>query len=1022
MSDITGCPIKKSPKNFSISETENENERLSHVYSINTIIGNRAPSPCIKKTRTPCRKTLRRDNRGELALFLPNLAVYNHRSIWKKLNSFCLEFEELGMGVAFHSEIWEKKESKLHNYKINEMFEMKGISYISTPRPNRRGGGSAITCSNKSFYIKEISVPNPDNLEVTFATIRPKSENSPQFTLILCAVYSPPRSRKKSKLIDYISDTYHFLKSSKYPSAYFALGGDVNDLNVDLLLNISASFRQIVTLPTRGDKILSIIVTDLWKYYTTPEILPPLNPDIPGRGKPSDHSCPYARTYLDRSRPKEKNYDLKSIRTFPQSGIIEFGQWIQNENFDSVTKLESATEQVAALEKLVTDKVESIFPMKEIKIYKNDKEFMNDELRKIRRRKCREYRKHKKSEKYLKLQEEFINLKNKNSLKFIEKIEELKDCNPSQFYKKIKQVGARLGEDTTSTFTLPSHLEQNLDPAAAAEQMAKHFSKISQEYPPLNHESLPERVKEKIFHPNVFKNVPIIEEYEVYQKLSKKKIKNSTVPGDIPSKLKKEFLPEISKPMTHIFNTITASGEYPRQWVKEYVTPIPKTYPPETDEDLRNISLTADLSKNYEQFLSDWLLPYIKKKIDPGQFGGLTGHSTTHYLITLLNFILSETDTRHLPKAVMVALIDFSKAFNRINHSKVLVRLSDWGVPGWLLRILMSYLSERSMILRYKGAHSSRHLMPGGSPQGTLLGVLLYLVYVSDIGMEPPTPNDPIQGVIDLPSVLSPSPNCNGDEIRLKFVDDLSLAESINLNDKLQTNSQSNNFIPPDQSLLQKRLEHVNLAAITHEMKLNLSKTKIIPFNFTKKLTFEPKYFLDGQLIDVVQEIKLLGVTITSNAKWDSNTRDLIKKGNKRLWFLRRLKLLNASRTTLTNIYKLFCRSALEYCAPVWAGALTKKNSRDIERVQKNAYRIIYGKNYITYQDTLDEAGESTLNERRDFLSLKFAKKCLKTNFFSNWFQRGMATRNNKYFSEPQARTKRYNNSPIPYMIRLLNK
>ena len=148
----------------------------------------------------------------------------------------------------------------------------------------------------------------------------------------------------------------------------------------------------------------------------------------------------------------------------------------------------------------------------------------------------------------------------------------------------------------------------------------------------------------------------------------------------------------------------------------------------------------------------------------------------------------------------------------------------------------------------------------------------------------------------------------------------------------------------------------------------------------------------------------------------------MIKKGNKRLWFLRRLKLLNASRTTLTNIYKLFCRSALEYCAPVWAGALTKKNSRDIERVQKNAYRIIYGKNYITYQDTLDEAGESTLNERRDFLSLKFAKKCLKTNFFSNWFQRGMATRNNKYFSEPQARTKRYNNSPILYMIRLLNK
>ena len=901
---------------------------------------------------------------------------------------------------------------------------MKGISYISTPRPNRRGGGSAITCSDKSFYIKEILVPNPENLEVTFAAIRPKSENSPQFTIILCAVYSPPRSRKKSKLIDHISNTYHFLKSSKYPAAYFALGGDVNDLNVDLLLNISSSFRQLVTLPTRGDKILSVIVTDLWEYYTTPEILPPLNPDIPGCGKPSDHSCPFARTYLDRSRPKEKNYDLKSIRAFPQSGIIEFGQWIQHENFDSVTKLSSPTDQVAALEKLVSDKVETIFPMKEIKIYKNDKEFMNKELRKIRRQKCREYRRNKKSEKYLKLQQDFINLKNENSSKFIKKIEELKECNLSQFYKKIKQVGARLGENVTSssTFTLPSHLEQNLDPASAAEEIAKHFSKISQEYPPINPESLPKRVKEKINDPDIVKNVPIMQEYEVYQKLSNKKIKNSSVPGDIPSKLKKEFLPEITKPMTHIFNTITMSGEHPRQWVREYVTPIPKTYPPETEEDLRNISLTADLSKNYEQFLSDWLLPYIKKKIDPGQFGGLTGHSTTHYLITLLNFILSQTDSKYLPKAVMVALIDFSKAFNRINHAKVLIRLSDWGVPGWLLRILMSYLTERSMILRYKGAHSTRHLMPGGSPQGTLLGVLLYLVYVSDIGMDPPTPNPEIQGVIDLPSVISPSSNCNDNEIRLKYVDDLSLGEAINLNDKLHTNSQSEFFIPPDKSVLQKRLEHVNMAAITHEMKLNLNKTKIIPFNFTKKYTFEPRFTLENKLIDVVQEIKLLGVTITSNTKWDANTKDLVKKGNKRLWFLRRLKLMNASKVTLKNIYKLFCRSTLEYCAPVWAGSLTKRNINDIERVQKNAYRIIYGKEYSEYRDTLDEAGEDTLSDRRDYLSLKFAKKCLKNETFSKWFQRGIATRNATYFDEPKAKTRRYKNSPIPYMTRLLNK
>ena len=129
----------------------------------------------------------------------------------------------------------------------------------------------------------------------------------------------------------------------------------------------------------------------------------------------------------------------------------------------------------------------------------------------------------------------------------------------------------------------------------------------------------------------------------------------------------------------------------------------------------------------------------------------------------------------------MLALIDFSKAFNRINHSKVIIRLSDWGVPGWLLRILISYLTGRSMILRYKGVDSARHLMPGGRPQGALLGVPLYLVYVSDIGMNLP-PNPPqTQDTLDLPSVQSPSPAITDLEARLKFFDDLSLAECIRI-------------------------------------------------------------------------------------------------------------------------------------------------------------------------------------------------------------------------------------------------
>ena len=181
--------------NYYQLDGNSDHQHQAAQSSIDVIVGNRPNKKPSVQSRIPVRKTLRRDNRGELSLYLPNMAVYNHRSIWKKLGSFCTEFKEMSMGIAFHSEVWEKRESKKHKFKIEEMMEIEGINYISTARPDRRGGGCAITSDNNLYYLKEIKVNNPDNLEVTFATLRPKDVNSPQFVIILCAVYSPPNSR-----------------------------------------------------------------------------------------------------------------------------------------------------------------------------------------------------------------------------------------------------------------------------------------------------------------------------------------------------------------------------------------------------------------------------------------------------------------------------------------------------------------------------------------------------------------------------------------------------------------------------------------------------------------------------------------------------------------------------------------------------------------------------------------------------------------------------------------------------------
>ena len=170
-------------------------------------------------------------------------------------------------------------------------------------------------------------------------------------------------------------------------------------------------------------------------------------------------------------------------------------------------------------------------------------------------------------------------------------------------------------------------------------------------------------------------SVPVLTDYDVFLKIKKAKKPNSSVPGDLPRELVKEFSCELSYPVTVIFNSILRSLEYPRQWVVEYQTPIPKVHPPESENDLRNIAKTSFCSKVFESYISNLLLPHVKPYLDPMQFG-LKGGSVNHFLIKLLQFIHTSLDLKD-PHAVVLALIDLSKAFNRVSHLLVIDILPD---------------------------------------------------------------------------------------------------------------------------------------------------------------------------------------------------------------------------------------------------------------------------------------------------------------------------------------------------------
>ena len=214
-----------------------------------------------------------------------------------------------------------------------------------------------------------------------------------------------------------------------------------------------------------------------------------------------------------------------------------------------------------------------------------------------------------------------------------------------------------------------------------------------------------------------------------------------------------------------IFNKITEFAEYPSSGKLNTKIALAKVFPPETEDELRNISKTPFLSRVYESFVGGWLMPFIKPFLDPGQCG-LKGFSITHYLIKLLQFVHATLDLKH---AVLAACIDLSQAFNRVDHTLVIQCLYDMHAPAWLLRIVISYLSDRSMYLTYNGEQSTQRKLPGGGPQGAYLGGLIFIIKYNGAMLRPPVPRQ-----ISGPVLKSRSET-------VKFVDDGTVAVSIDL-------------------------------------------------------------------------------------------------------------------------------------------------------------------------------------------------------------------------------------------------
>ena len=224
--------------------------------------------------------------------------------------------------------------------------------------------------------------------------------------------------------------------------------------------------------------------------------------------------------------------------------------------------------------------------------------------------------------------------------------------------------------------------------------------------------------------------------------------------------------------------------------------------------------------------------------------------------------------------------------------------------------------------------------------------------------------------------------------------------------------NRTGHILLPEHNIIQQQFDKLEAFANEHEMQINMKKTKVMLFNTRKRYDFQPKIINEGgEVLDVEEEMKLLGVKISSDLSWHSNTKLICSKGYTRLWLLRNLKKYGTNMWDLKDVYEKQVRSVLEMAVPAWEPGLTKNEANQIERVQRTACAIILGTNYKSYSKALITLELETLADRRKSLCLTFAKKALKNEKFQDWFiesESGGSTT----LKEVEARTKRYRRSP----------
>ena len=630
------------------------------------------------------------------ALELPIIANINPRSAYNKADELETFIKEEMVDVLFLSESWERENLQLH-----ELIHLENHEVISNVFQRKgKGGRPALLVNTEKYHVQDITntlINIKWGVEAVWCLVTPKNvTKQSKIQKIACAaIYSKPGSKHKSDLLDHLSEAFNILNAKFGNGIHFCIAGDTNELNLNPILSLSPKLVQVVRKPTRIDQItgkeaiLDPIITTLSQFYQEPLCLEPLEPDHERGGKKSDHKIVLMKPINEINNQSARITKVLKSRPITQSGINQMRSWLIDQTWDDIYKAEDSHIKAEIFQNMLMHKFLVCFPEKTRKINSDDAPWMTHKLKKLDRQRKRIYRKERKSERWKSLDSEFRKAVKSSKASFYQNmIADLKKKNPSQWYSSLKRLSSF---DEKSEKIIISEINQKSD-QDQAEEIASYFSSIPNEYDALKKEDVkcPPFDDEQVlqFHPS-----------QVWLKMSKIKTNKSTVKGDFPAKLIKEYAAYLAEPFTHIINSSLKRGEYPKIYKFEVATPVPKVFPPEKVNQMRNISGLLNFDKIMEKMISEVMIEDMKSKLDPSQYGNQTGTSINHYLIKMLHRVLSALDTNSSKEsfAVIANMIDWNSAFPRQCPRLGIESFIKSGVRPSLIPLLVNYFQDLKM-------------------------------------------------------------------------------------------------------------------------------------------------------------------------------------------------------------------------------------------------------------------------------------------------------------------------------------